>query len=145
MEERGYDQPKVRPTFWTAKRLVLVETLGFSTIIGLISVVFLQNPYMTTAVSLINILGWGVCMLAWIKADSLTRGYQLHRQFPYAVVIFGTFALIYYLFRSRGIFRGFTSVGYFALFAILNVIVGLIAGILLLLIIVLIFGPSILE
>lgn len=52
----------------------------------------------------------------WIKFDSEERRYRLHRLFPFTVVIFGIFALLYYLFRSRGIREGFLSTAWLVLY-----------------------------
>ena len=52
------------------------------------------------------------------RLDSRERGYPLSPRFPYAVVIFGTLSLIFYLFRSRGFARGLGSAAIFFAFLI---------------------------
>jgi hypothetical protein len=135
----------VKRPFWTAKRIVLAESLGFVTVVAGLSIGLIRFPTLSTALSVINMLGCGVWMLAWIKADSRERGYALHRRFPLIVVVFGIFALIYYLFRSRGFLRGLAGVAYFLLFSILTLITAVVAGSLVLIIMVMIIGPEALK
>ena len=104
--------------FWKPGRLVLVQVLIFTALIGMLEVGFASDRYVSTTLSVINVLGWGIGMLAWCKADARERGYLLHGKFPLAIVLFGTFTLIYYLFRSRGFGRGLIGVGLFLLFVI---------------------------
>ena len=132
-------------TFCTPKRVVLLQTLVFSIVIAILSAGFIRNSFITGILSIINVLGWGVCILAWIKADSRLRGYALHRHFPLIVVIFGTVALIYYLFRSRGFVQGLVGLAYFVLFALLTLTVSIISAMIVMIITVMIAGPRILE
>jgi hypothetical protein len=67
---------------------------------------------------LIFAVGGNIAAFAWIRADSEDRGYKLHRLFPFAVVIFGTLALIYYLFRSRDFVAAMSSIGWLLLYCI---------------------------
>lgn len=57
---------------------------------------------------------------AWCRIDSRERGYELHRLFPFAIIIFGFLALIYYLFRSRGFRGGLVSTLWLLLYAVLS-------------------------
>jgi hypothetical protein len=65
-------------------------------------------------------LGFGVNVLAliWTKRDAEERSYPLSQAFPIAVVIFGVFAIIYYLFRSRGARDGLVSTGWLLLYVV---------------------------
>lgn len=62
--------------------------------------------------------GFGVNVLAliWAKRDAEERGFRLSQVFPIAVVFFGIFAIIYYLFRSRGARDGLVSTGWLLLY-----------------------------
>src|SRR6187401_1455467 len=101
MEEPEYETA-VRQPFWTPKRKILAEVLVFTIAVEVLAMVFGGNRYLSAIIAVINVFGWGLGLLAWCKADSRVRGYQLHRSFPLAVVLFGQLALLYYLFRSRG-------------------------------------------
>jgi len=57
-----------------------------------------------------------VLALMWAKIDAEERSYELSRHFTLAVVVFGIFAIIYYLFRSRGASGGLISFGWLVLY-----------------------------
>ena len=57
-----------------------------------------------------------VLALMWAKIDADERQYELSPYFPIAVVLFGIFAIIYYLFRSRGASGGLISFGWLVLY-----------------------------
>lgn len=61
----------------------------------------------------LNVLGF-----MWAKIDADERGYELSRYFPFAVVIFGVFAIVYFLFRSRGVRAGLISTGWLIFYAV---------------------------
>jgi hypothetical protein len=75
-------------------------------------------------------LGFGVNVLGlmWTKRDAEERGYALSQAFPIAVVIFGVFAILYYLFRSRGAQGGFRATGWLLLYVVAMSIALLIAS-----------------
>jgi hypothetical protein len=102
MGESRRDRGLERASLWTPKRIVLAQAVGVGIVIFSLSGAFNGNPFVAALIALTELFGWGVCMLAWIKADSRERGYRLHRRFPLIIVLFGTFALIYYLLKPRG-------------------------------------------
>jgi hypothetical protein len=57
-----------------------------------------------------------VLALMWARIDAEERSYELSPYFPIAVVLFGIFAIIYYLFRSRGASGGLISIGWLILY-----------------------------
>lgn len=78
----------------------------------------------------LNVLG-----LMWAKIDAAERRYELSRHFTVAVVLLGVFAIIYYLFRSRGLEKGLAATGLMVLYFIgiifvVGIPVGLIAAVL---------------
>ena len=87
---------------------------------------------------LIATLVLNITAFVWIRYDSDDRGYKLHWFFPYAVVIFGTLALIYYLFRSRGFAGGLRSVGWMVIYAFVLLIVATVVALLVGMVLVLI-------
>ena len=64
-----------------------------------------------------------VLALWWAKIDADERAYTLSQFFPIAVVFFGVFAIIYYLFRSRGLNGGLTATGWLILYIVTTAIV----------------------
>jgi hypothetical protein len=73
------------------------------------------------AVGLANlILGivLNVLALLWARIDADERQYELSIFFTLAVVLFGIFAIIYYLFRSRGASGGLISTGWMILYMV---------------------------
>lgn len=92
-------------------------------------------------------LGLNVCAFVWCKIDSTERKYQMGRLFSYAIVIFGTLALIYYLFRSRGFVDGVTSVGWLVLYiVVMMVTTGILSlALTLLLILIGIVSPNVFD
>ncbi|MFZ1699273.1 MAG: hypothetical protein WBO10_17955 [Pyrinomonadaceae bacterium] len=61
---------------------------------------------------IITAVGINFAQFAWVRIDSRERGYELHRAFPFLIVIFGTFAFLYYIFRSRGFVQGIVATGW---------------------------------
>lgn len=99
-----------------------------------------RNIYISTALAVAVTLGYGIAILAWCRFDSRERGYPLSPRFAYAVVNFGTFSLIFYLFRSRGFARGLGSVAIFFAFLIALFIIDVIFAAIILVLISLITG-----
>lgn len=62
-------------------------------------------------------IGWGVGMLYWCTADSKERGEELSTAAKVAIVAFGIFALIWYLFHTRGAAGGSRALGWLFLYA----------------------------
>lgn len=95
----------------TAKRKILLIYIPLVAFASMMSgVVFGQNQAAGLAQLLFGIV-INVLALLWVKIDADEREYALSRLFPFAVVLFSIFAVIYYLFRSRGLNRGLISTG----------------------------------
>ena len=109
--------------FRRSKRNVLIATIIFSILSGVISFWFENNPQIEQVFSLLTAIGYGILILIWCKIDSNERNENLGSGFRILLVIFGVFALIYYLFKSRGIKNGFISSGYALLFFIILILV----------------------
>ncbi|HRI04884.1 MAG TPA: hypothetical protein PLL77_14185 [Pyrinomonadaceae bacterium] len=112
-------EPEPRKAFMTDKRWVLfvyipIFLLFFSTVGILID----NDKGFGRITDLIGGLVLNIFTYVWIRMDSQERRYELHRFFSYAVVVFGTLALIYYLFRSRGFRGGVVSLGWLLLYVI---------------------------
>ncbi len=82
--------------------LIIDEHRGFSRIIDIVLT-----------------LGLNIFAFAWCRLDATERNYKLHQYFSYVVVLFGTLALLYYLFRSRGFRGGLVSTGWLILYTVL--------------------------
>lgn len=58
-------------------------------------------------------VGFNVLTVFWCVYDSRERGEETGRYFTLSVVIFGVFALFYYLFNTRGFKLGVIAIGKF--------------------------------
>jgi len=130
----------VPTTEMNEKRRVLVGIAVFSVVSTIASVLAEPNQSVYSAISILTAVGFGVGILIWCKADSQERNIPLSSGFRIAVVIFGLFALIYYLFKSRGFKRGFVSTGYALLFGLILFMINVIVGTCMTLISMMIFG-----
>ena len=83
-------------------------------------IVFGENQAVTFANLILGILV-NVLALMWAKLDAEERSYELSRHFTLAVVVFGIFAIIYYLFRSRGMTGGLVTFGLLILYIVVTV------------------------
>ena len=104
---------------------IYIPIVSFASV--MFSIVFAESE----ALGVVNLaLGLGVNALAlwWAKIDADERAYALSQFFPIAVVFFGVFALLYYLFRSRGVSDGLRAVGWLALYIVATSIVLMIAS-----------------
>ena len=109
---------------------MLIVYLVLTTVVG-------QNAPITSALDVIFAIATNIVQFAWIRFDAEQRDYRLHRLFPFAVVIFGTLALIYYLLRSRGPLQGVISIGWTLLYAVGGIIVSVIVAIVIVLVLIL--------
>ena len=78
----------------------------------------------------LNFLG-----LMWAKVDAGERRYELSRYFTVAVLLLGVFAIVYYLFKSRGFEKGLAATGLMVVYFIgvvfvIGILTGLIAAVL---------------
>jgi hypothetical protein len=146
MEEIQQNQGTTEPTSpspsLTDKRKVLfIYVPLFLTFITILSVVFAavleEDKTKSQVFDLVTGVGLNICALAWCRFDSRERGYQLSRHFPIAIVLLGAFALLYYLFRSRGLKGGFISVGWLLIYIAVCVVAISIVGVVIMLLLLL--------
>jgi hypothetical protein len=125
-------EKRERKSFFNEKRRIVFIYIPIVALASsLIGLLLARSPYVAVD-DLVSAVVYGILVLMWCKADAAERGYKLSRYFPLAVVLFSVFALVYYLFRSRGFSRGLASTGlvilYLAgLFVVLMIVVGIIA------------------
>jgi len=112
------------------KRNVLLAMLG---LVVLSTIAEWALIYVNNALQLIFILtavGYTVAVLIWCNIDARERGITLGSGFRIAVILIMPVALIYYLFRSRGLTGGLLgilyAVGFYILMALTAVITNLI-------------------
>ena len=92
---------------------IYIPLVAFASMMS--GIVFGENQAVTFTNLILGILV-NVLALMWAKIDAEERSYELSRHFTLAVVIFGIFAIIYYLFRSRGASGGLISFGWLVLY-----------------------------
>jgi hypothetical protein len=84
---------------------------------AMFSIVFADSQALGI-VTLILAIMLNVLALWWAKIDAAERRFLLSRVFPLAVVLFGIFAIVYYLFKSRGAWGGLISTGWLILYGV---------------------------
>ncbi len=84
--------------------------------------IFETHRGVSQLLDIVATLASNILAFAWCRADSRERGYRLHRLFAYSVVIFGTLAFLYYLFRSRGFYGGAVSLGWLVIYVVCSLI-----------------------
>lgn len=112
-----------RKPFLSEKGWVLYVYVPVFTLVGIAAGAVLPvKSGFPEVLNLVFGMGLNIFAFAWCRIDSRKRGYELHRLFPYAIVLFGDFALIYYLFRSRQFLDGLKSFGWFILYVVVLLI-----------------------
>ncbi len=97
------------------KRNVIIGAVIFNILINVVSLRFEGNFSVEQTLTFISVIGTGFCILLWCNLDSDERNEKLRAGFRFLLVLFGVFALIVYLFKSRGFKRGLIAVGYLLL------------------------------
>ena len=123
----------------------VLASLVLSGVAGLLSAASFKYPAINGSVSLLWAFGLNVCMFAWVRQDANQREYALHRWFPILMVVFGVFALLYYVFRSHKFEKAFVTLGYFVLVVLFDVILLFVAAIVGTIIMFLVFGKGTLR
>ena len=67
---------------------------------------------------------FGFLILLWCSIDSAENDEPLGTGWNISIVVFGVFALIAYLFKTRGLKNGFKSFGWLLLFLTLLIVIG---------------------
>jgi len=135
--DAGLETPK--PSIATKKRWLLFVYAPAVTVVSLVIGIIIDYYAGGSRVGdIIGTIALNIVAFVWIRLDSSERDYKLHRLFAYAVVIFGTLALIYYLFRSRGFRGGMISALWLLLYIVLLIIGSMIIGLIIMLILVLV-------
>ena len=93
------------------KRSVLWAAVVFSAVMGIPLAFVPENSGAETLFGLVSTIGCGVLVLMWCQFDSFLHGRRLGTPFRILVVLFGLFALVPYLFWSRGPARGIRAIG----------------------------------
>ena len=97
---------------------IYIPLVAFASMMS--GIVFGENQAVTFANLILGILV-NVLALMWAKLDAEERSYELSRHYTLAVVVFGIFAIIYYLFRSRGMTVGLVTFGLLILYIVVMV------------------------
>jgi len=130
-------QPAESSPFFTTKRKALAGIMLWSVMNGIADLIIDHTgaAHLSVVVILIGAIGYGILILTWCKADSREHGEELGAGWNLYVLVFGVFALFAYLFKSRGLVRGFLgilySLGFVVVMLIFDIIVVLIASMIL--------------
>ena len=130
------------PFYKRPKHQLIAAAVAGQFLYFVLAAIAVRNVYVSNVLAIVFTFGYGLAILAWCRLDSRERGYALSPRFPYAVVIFGTLSLIFYLFRSRGFDGGMRAVAvFFASLIGLFIIDGIVAVITIILISIVIGTP----
>lgn len=99
------------------KYIVLIGLTLFWFVSAMVNMLAGQEGPAAGVIFLLTAIGWGVGMLYWCKIDADDRNEQLSTGLQLAIVGFGLFALIYYLFKTRGSQGGVKAMGWLLLYA----------------------------
>ncbi len=108
--EQQTEQYSLLNYYQRRKRKVIVAAAVFSLLLGPPSILY-ENTAQVHALDIISFIGFGVLMFAWCFYDSLERNKPLSSSFRLLLIIFGMFALIAYLLKSRGLMKGLLAIG----------------------------------
>jgi hypothetical protein len=109
--------------YWKSKRNVRAGVIIFTVIANIFALWFEKNPPVSQIITFFTAIGYGIFILLWCSFDSRERNEDLGAGFRILLVIFGAFALLFYLFKSRGFKKGLISIGYLLLFLLILVLV----------------------
>jgi hypothetical protein len=119
----GHDSPV------TAKRKIAFIYIPILAFVSLLVDIILGTNQAVGVIDLAAGVGLNLLGLMWAKSDAAERQYELSRHFTFAVVLLGVFAIIYYLFRSRGLSGGLAATGLMILYFIgLVIVIGIASG-----------------
>lgn len=121
-------RPGHEPPVLADKQRILFIYIPVVAFASVMTGIVLGNDEVAGVVQLFAGIGVNVLALWWAKIDADERAYALSQFFPLAVVLFGAFAIIYYLFRSRGLNDGLRATGWLILYVVATAIALLIAS-----------------
>lgn len=104
-------ETNLQPSASTIKREIIILTFILSGVSTFFTLLFAKTV-LEPIISLATAIGIGIFILWWCRVDSSERHYELKKGFSFLIVLFGAFALIFYLFKSRGFSNGLIALGY---------------------------------
>ena len=105
------DETTVESSVNKEKREIIILVFIFSAVSTFFTHLF-DKTGLEQIIGLAAAISIGFFILWWCKIDSLERSYELKPGFRILIVLFGAFALIFYLFKSRGFRNGLVAVSY---------------------------------
>src|SRR5258708_9773583 len=98
------------------ERKVLIGMAVVSIISSALVVLLAKWGWPADLIAILAAVAGVVAILLWIKIDCQERGTEISGQFRLLIIVVAAFALIYYLFRSRGFTGGLKSTGWALLY-----------------------------
>ena len=112
------------------KIVVLAAMTFFWFISSVVNILAAASEPGNSVIFLLSTIGWGIGILFWTKIDADERGEKLTTGLQIGLVAFGIFALIYYLFKTRGGRGGARSLGWMLIYGLMSyVVVVILAGV----------------
>ena len=112
------ESSKIQSNQTKNKQFAILGALLVFTLSNFAFVWFENNASLEPIISIASVIGLGFCILLWCKLDSIERNQSLSAVFRVCLVLFGIFALVVYLFKTRGFKGGLIAFGYFLIIVI---------------------------
>ncbi len=108
MEQQTEQHPPLN--YHLRKRKVILAAAILSLLLGPPTILY-ENTLQPHVIDIVSHIGFAMLMFAWCFYDSLERNKSLSSAFRFLIVIFGAFALLAYLLKSRGLRKGLRAIG----------------------------------
>jgi len=99
------------PILKLKKRLVVGAAVAFACGLGVPAALVPDHGPGDFAMTLVTALGSGVLVLLWCHYDSRQHNQPLGPGFRWLVILLGPLALLFYLFKSRGVKGAWPAIG----------------------------------
>jgi hypothetical protein len=112
------------------KRRIIYGFIPLVMFVATLANVVLGETPLSAAFGIVGGIVLNVFELMWARLDAEDRNYELSKYFTFAVVLFGVFAITYYLVRSRDTADSLRAIGLMIIyFVVLVVVLGVATGI----------------
>jgi hypothetical protein len=119
-----------------SRNKIIVIIIGAVTLIisAIAPQIFGENSSVDVALYYISVIGTNFLVFAWTHYDSLERNQPLGVGWRFLIIFFSLFALLVYLFKTRGFKQGIKAIGWLLLIILIMTIGTILASIIVFLI-----------
>lgn len=93
------------------KRITIAFALMLSVVVGPFALLTDERSLTSRLVSLVTWIAISIVVFSWCYFDGLDRRRPIKKGLRFLIILFGVFALCYYLLVTRGPRRGMISIG----------------------------------